>query len=62
MHVWYINLKLLTKFHTIWPKINGHMDLEPITYTVFARIISAALCLKLKSRVAGAPTTCSEEI
>ena len=26
----YIILKLIFKFHTIWPKINGHMDLGPI--------------------------------
>ena len=35
MHVWYINLKLLTEFHAIWPETNGHMDLEPITYRLF---------------------------
>ena len=26
----YINLKQLSKFHTIWSEINGHMDLGPI--------------------------------
>ena len=26
----YINLKLLSIFHTIWTEIIGYMDLEPI--------------------------------
>ena len=31
MHVWYINLKLFSKFRTIWIEIIGYMDLGPIT-------------------------------
>ena len=27
MHVMYINLKLLFKFHSIWPEIKGHIDI-----------------------------------
>ena len=30
MHVWYINLKLFSKFCTIWTEIIGYMDLGPI--------------------------------
>ena len=29
MHVWYINFKLQSRFHTIWAEIIGHMDLGP---------------------------------
>ena len=30
MHVWNINFKLRSKFHTIWEENIGHMDLGPI--------------------------------
>ena len=35
----YINLKLFSKFHTIWPEINGYMDLEPILSRLFILIL-----------------------
>ena len=39
IHIMYINLKLFSKFHTIWPEINGHMDLEPIPSRLFIWIL-----------------------
>ena len=54
-HVWYINFKLLTKFHTFWTEIIGYMDLGPnpnrFIYIDLVYIFSDLYIFKIKPRI-----------